>query len=118
MKAERAAEESKNAARSGAGKAGSCKGATDDPTRTMLVDAFENFDTGDKDHLLFSQVIEKFITIPNSWLLLDSDSTIDIISNKTMVINIQRSSKSIILHCNAGSRQVEYTANLNGYRRV
>ena len=35
-----------------------------------------------------------------------------------MVLNIKRPDIPITLHCNAGPRQVEYNANLNGYMRV
>ena len=35
-----------------------------------------------------------------------------------MVTNIWKLPNPIILHCNTGLRQVEYTANLNGYGRV
>ena len=51
-------------------------------------------------------------------MLLNSESTIDIIDNKAMVSNISNSPSPITIHCNAGSRQVEYTAKLNRYGRV
>ena len=94
------------------------KVATDKHVHTMLVDAFENFDTEAKDYFFFSQMIQNFRDILNIWLLLDSESSINIISNSSMVTNIQRSPNTIILHCNTGSRQVECTTDLNGYARV
>ena len=51
-------------------------------------------------------------------MLLDSESTVDIIANKAMVSNIKISESPITIRCNAGLRQAEYTANLNGYGRV
>ena len=51
-------------------------------------------------------------------MLIDSEFTIDTISNKAMMKNIQRSPKPTTLHCNVGSRQVEYTSELKGYGRV
>ena len=51
-------------------------------------------------------------------MLLDSESTIDIITKKSMVSNIKRLESPITLHFNMGSRQVEYTVYLNGYGRV
>ena len=51
-------------------------------------------------------------------MLLDSESTIYIILKKAMVSNIKISERPITLYCNEGSRQVDYTAGLNGYGRV
>ena len=63
-------------------------------------------------------MIEKMSNIPTNWLLLNRKSTIDTITNKAMVSNIRKLDTPIKLHCNAGSRQVEYITNLNGYERV
>ena len=85
----------------------------------MLVDKFQDFNTVEEDHLLLSQVTKKkFSNLPPSWFLLNRESTIDIIANKAMVSNIKILERPISLHCNVGSRQVEYTTNLNRYRRV
>ena len=74
------------------------KVATDKHVHTILVDAFENFDTKAKDYIFFSQMIQNFRNLLNSWLLLDGESSINIISNSSMVTNIQRSPNTIILH--------------------
>ena len=58
---------------------------------------------------------EKFSNLSPIWLLLDSESSIDIFSNKAMVSNTRKSPSLITIHCNVGSRQVEHTAVLNGY---
>ena len=85
----------------------------------LLIDEFNDFNDGAEDNFFFSQLTEeKFSNPPPSWLLLDIKSAVDIIANKYMVPNINRSEITITLHCNAWSRQVEYTANLNGYGRV
>ena len=84
----------------------------------MLVDTFKNFDTGAEDPFFFSQMVEKFINLPNSWLLLYSELSTDVISNKAMATNIQRSPKPITRNCNSGLWQVEYTTDLNRYGRV
>ena len=89
----------------------------DEHAHTMLVNAFKNFNTGSEEHLFFSQMVEKFRYIPNSWLLLNIKSSIEIISNKAMVTNIQRSPNPIILHFNEVLEHLEYTANINDYRR-
>ena len=86
---------------------------------TMLVDGLQDFNTGAEDHFFFSQVTEgKSSNLPPRWLLLGSEITIDIITKKSMVSNIKILEIPITLRCNVGSRQVEYTVDLNGYRRV
>ena len=61
---------------------------------------------------------EKFSNTPPRWLLLDSESTIDTISNKAVMSKIKKLEIAITIHYNAGSRQVQYTADLKGYRRI
>ena len=51
-------------------------------------------------------------------MLLDSELSINIISNHAMVTNIRKAPNTVILHYNTGSQQVEYTVELNGYGRV
>ena len=102
LKVKRVTKEAKNAKIGGAGKVESVKGATDKQAHTILVNVFENFDTGDKDHFFFSHMFRKVINTPTSFLLLDSESSIKMISNKAMVTNIRRSPNLIILHLNAG----------------
>ena len=80
---------------------------------------FLEFSTGEENHFFFSQVSEeKFSNLPPRWVLLNSESTIDIISKKAMVSNISKLPSPITLHFNAGPRQVEYTVDINGYGRV
>ena len=40
--------------------------------------------------------------IPASWLLLDSQSTVDLYSNKKLMTNIRDSKHKLTLYCNAG----------------
>ena len=111
--------EVENAATGGTAKADDTKDGAGEHAHTMLIEKFQDFNTGAEDHFFFSQVSEeKFSNLPPSCLLLDSKSTIDIIANKAMVSNISKSPSPITLHCNAGSRKLKYTANLNGYGRV
>ena len=85
----------------------------------MLVDEFQGFNTRAEDHFLLSQVTkDKFSNLPPIWFLLNSKSTKDIITHKAMVLNIKKLERPISIHCNTGSRQVEYTSDLNGYGRV
>ena len=119
LKSKRAAEEADNTAAGVATKAVDAKEGASKHAHSMLVDEFWDFNTGSEDHSFFLQVSEdKFSNLHPSCLLLDSKSTIDIIANKAMVSNISKSPSPITLHCNAGSRKLKYTANLNGYGRV
>jgi len=40
--------------------------------------------------------------IPDSWILLDSQSTVEVFMNKKLLKNIRDAKKSLSLHCNAG----------------
>ena len=114
LKAKRSAEEAENTAAGGVTKAADTKDGAGEHAHMMLVNKFQEFNTGAEDHFFFLQVSEeKFSNLPHRWLILGIESTIDIITNKSMVSNIRKLPSPIILHCNAGSRQVEYTADLN-----
>jgi Zinc knuckle len=56
--------------------------------------------------------------VPDSWLLLDNASTVDVISNKSLLANIRESSGSMTIHCNAGSVVMTMIGDLPGYGTV
>jgi hypothetical protein len=56
--------------------------------------------------------------IPNTWILLDSQSTINVFSNAKLLINIYRSSTTMQIKCNAGSRSTNLRGTLPGYGEV
>jgi len=47
--------------------------------------------------------------IPKSWILLDSQSTVDVFSNKKLITNIRESKHILKLHCNAGKSERRLT---------
>ena len=58
--------------------------------------------------------------VPLTWLLLDSQSTVDLIANPRMFLNIRkvRSEDAIHVHCNSGVKVVERFGDLPGYGTV
>ena len=56
--------------------------------------------------------------IPDSWILLDSQSTVDMFKNKKLLINIRDAKKALSLHCNAGIATLNKIGDLPGYSTV
>ena len=59
-------------------------------------------------------------TVPLTWLLLDSQLKVDLISNPRMLLNIRkvRSEDAICVHCNSGVKVVDRVGDLTGYGTV
>ena len=56
--------------------------------------------------------------IPKTWILLDSQSTVDIFCNPQLLKNIRRTPKGMRVHCNARSRLTNLVGDLPGYGTV
>jgi hypothetical protein len=56
--------------------------------------------------------------IPNSWTLLDSQSTIDVFQNMNLLSNICKADGQIDIHCNAGVTSTNMVGDLDGYGTV
>ena len=57
-------------------------------------------------------------SIPNTWILLDSQSTIDVFSNEKLLTNIHATSTTMHIKCNAGSKSTNLRGTLSGYGEV
>ena len=59
-------------------------------------------------------------TVPLTWLLFDRQSTVDLIANPRMLLNIRRvrSEDAIRVHCNSGVKVVDRIGKLPGYGTV
>ena len=56
--------------------------------------------------------------IPESWILLDSQCTVDVFSNPRLLENIHDAKQVLTLHCNAGKAIVTKKGDLKGYGTV
>ena len=65
--------------------------------------------------MLLSQHKEKINT---KWMLLDSQSTIDVFCNPKLLKNIRRVGKSVKIHCNIGVGSTNMIGNFEGYATV
>ena len=53
--------------------------------------------------------------IPLSWILLDSQSTIDVFCNGDLLSQIYHSDTDLIIRCNAGVKRTNMRGHLSGY---
>ena len=60
------------------------------------------------------------LAVPLTWLLLESQSMVNLIANQMMLINIRRvrSKEAIRVHCNSGVKVVDRIGELPGYGTV
>ena len=56
--------------------------------------------------------------IPNTWLLLDSQSTVDVVTNRRLLKNIRKAPRRLRIRCNAGDRLTNMVGHLPGYGTV
>ena len=56
--------------------------------------------------------------IPNTWILLDNQSTIDVFSNRNLLRGIHKINATMNIHCNAGSKQTSEIGVFPGYGRI
>ena len=98
---------------SGVGDAESV-GSTEDDAATETEeeeDVTGQLDDEDYEGVMFAQEeimcnLQEKPGIPSSWILLDSQSTVDVFCNINMLTNVREAKRHLTLHCNAGTVQV------------
>ena len=105
-----------------------CKGSTQERRRdksdTEQNEEYEGlFDDEDFQGIVFAQKdvlcnVQEKAGIPESWILLDSQSTVDVFCNARLLHNIPDVKRQLVLHCNVGTTLVTKKGDLRGYGTV
>ena len=61
---------------------------------------------------------EERVKVDDNWLLLDSQSTIDVIKNPEMLENIEETDEELTIHCTAGTSKTRKRGTLPEYGKV
>ena len=104
--------------------------STDSDDATTQADESEcgedyggQFDDEDFEGVVFAQGdvvcnVQEKAGIPKTWILLDSQSTVDVFCNPRLLNNIREGKRQLVLHCNAGTTIVSKKGDLKGYGTV
>ena len=76
---------------------------------------FANINTRDA---AYGSIHHQGAAVPNTWILLDNQSTVDVFCNSALLKNIRRVNKVMNIKCNAGVTRTNMMGDLPGYGEV
>ena len=84
---------------------------------TQLSHTFEEPETGNVEygHIMKQS---KESAVSKDWILLDSQSTVDVFYNACLLRNIRKVNQTLDIHCNAGVVSTDMVGDLPGYGKV
>jgi len=100
-----------------------CDGATTYDRSEQGKDYKGQFNDADFEGIVFVQKdgicnVQETAGIPKTWILLDSQSTVDVFCNARLLSKMRDAKRQLVLHCNAGTTIVTKKDNLKGYGTV
>jgi len=75
-------------------------------------------DNSDLEFSLYTKDQDVKEQTPDTWVLLDNQSTVDVFFNESLLENIHDSVSSLYIHCNAGVATVNKVGDFPGYEIV
>ncbi|KAI2499082.1 Reverse transcriptase (RNA-dependent DNA polymerase) [Fragilaria crotonensis] len=79
---------------------------------------YDDFQFINHDETGVAMQIGKDGRLPQTWILLDNQSTVDVFCNKKMLTNIREHTNAMDIHCNAGITSTKWIGELKGYGTV
>ncbi|KAI2491042.1 Reverse transcriptase (RNA-dependent DNA polymerase) [Fragilaria crotonensis] len=79
---------------------------------------YDDFQFVNHDETGVAMQIGKDGRLPQTWILLDNQSTVDVFCNKRMLSNIREHTNAMDIHCNAGITSTKWIGELKGYGTV
>ena len=78
------------------------------------------FTFNDRHYYVFVQIMSRstHTRIPQCWILLDSQSTVDLFCNSELLTNIRTIKEELVVSCYTGTARTNIVTDLKGYGTV